>query len=106
MVWWRGGVVVWGCDGVVVWWRGGVVVWGRDGVVVSWCGGAVGWWCGGVVVRWWGGVVVGWCGGVASLRLKDASLHQQRCQLFPFLAMKHCDHVLNEIQQKQNVTSL
>ena len=40
---------------------------GCDGVVVSWCGGAVGWCCGGLVV-WW-------CGGVASLGLKDASLH-------------------------------
>ena len=60
-----------------------------------------------MVVRWGGGAVVRWCGGVASLRLKDASLHQQRCHLFPFLAMKHCNQVLSEIQQKkQNVTSL
>ena len=53
-------------------------------------------WCG----------VVSWCGGVASLRLKDASLDQQRCQLFPFLAMKNCNQVLSEILQKQDVTSL
>ena len=89
-----GGAVVWWCRGVVA---RGVVVWGCDGVVMSWCGGAVGWWC---------RVVVRWCAGMASLRLKDASLHQQRCQLFPSLAMKHCNQVLSQIQPKQNVTSL
>ena len=50
--------------------------------------------------------VVSWCGGVASLRLKDASLDQQRCQLFPFLAMENCKQVLSKILQKQDVTSL
>ena len=101
-LWWRGGVVLWWC-GVVTQWCGGVgvswcgggaVVW-WCGVMVSWCGGAVARWCGGVGVSWCGGVVltrwcggvgVSWCcGGVASLRLKNASLDQQRCQLFPTL---------------------
>ena len=59
-----------------------------------------------MVVRWCGCGVVSWCGGVASLRLKDASLDQQRCQLFPFLAMKNCNQALSKILQKQDVTSL
>ena len=81
------------------------MVWWCGGVVARWCGGVgvVVWWCGGVVVRCG---VVSWCGGVASWRLKDASLDQQRCQLFPFLAMENCKQVLSKILQKQDVTSL
>ena len=51
-------------------------------------------------------MVAWWCGGMAFSRLKDASLDQQRCQLFPSAAIKHCNQALGEFLQKLDVIFL